>query len=94
MSSPQAVDPHAAPSASHPHPAPSVPKTVKDEAGDTPTWIPLVGLALLAVLAFFVVYRAANPSTDADAAAAALDGSVDDGAAADAGAAPEAAPTP
>lgn len=87
-------DPHAAPSdshADHAHAAPTVPTTVKDEAGDTPTWVPMLGLALLAVLALFVVYRVANPSDVAGGAAATLDGAVDDGAA-DGGAAPEAPP--
>lgn len=90
-------DPHAAPSdshADHAHAAPTVPTTVKDEAGDTPSWIPMVGLALLAVLGLFVVYRVANPSNATDGAAAALDGAVEDGAAADGGAAPEAAHAP
>ena len=91
------ADPHAAPSdshADHPHAAPSVPTTVKDEAGDTPAWIPMVGLALLAVLGLFVVYRVANPSDMSEGAAAALDGAVEDGAAADGGTPEEAPPAP
>jgi hypothetical protein len=68
--------------------------TVKDEAGDTPTWIPMVGLVLLAVLSFFVVYRMANPRDVNEGGAAALDGAVEDGAVADGGAAPAAPPAP
>jgi hypothetical protein len=92
-------DPHAShhdDHDAHPHPAPSVPLTVKDEAGDTPTWVPVVGLALLALLGLFVVYRAANPSGDAANAAAAdgavVDGASDGGAPAEPAAEPAAAP--
>ena len=88
-------DPHAAPTASHAehaHAAPTVPMTVKDEAGDTPTWLPMVGLVLLAALAFFVVYRLANPHSAAESAAAGPDGGVADGAVAEPAAEPAAAP--
>ncbi len=66
--------------------------TVKDEAGDTPTWLPMVGLVLLAALAFFVVYRLANPHSAAESAAAGPDGGVADGAVAEPAAEPAAAP--
>ena len=88
-------DPHAAPTdshAEHAHAAPTVPMTVKDEAGDTPTWLPMVGLVLLAALAFFVVYRLANPHSAAESAAAGPDGGVADGAVAEPAAEPAAAP--
>lgn len=96
------ADSHAAPASAsdahveHPHAAPAVPTTVKDEAGPTPTWVPVVGLVLLAVLAFFAVYRLANPRNPDANGAAALDGAVEAGAAADGGAAPaaERAPQP
>ncbi len=90
-------DPHAAPTdshAEHAHAAPTVPMTVKDEAGDTPAWIPMVGLVLLAVLSFFVVYRMANPHSAAEGVAAGPDGGVADGAAAEPAAEPAAAPAP
>lgn len=41
-----------------PHEHPVLPP-VQDEAQDTPTWVPLVGLGLLAVFAVFGVLRAA-----------------------------------
>jgi hypothetical protein len=54
----------------HTHPAPSVPKTVRDEAADTPLWVPALGLALFALLGLYVVTKIALRA-DADAAAAA-----------------------
>ena len=37
---------------------------VHDEAGDTPVWLPLSGLACFVVLALFVLWRASHPSDD------------------------------
>jgi len=43
---------------------------VHDEAPDTPTWVPLLGLGLLTLFALFAVYRAATaeeePAADVD----------------------------
>jgi hypothetical protein len=61
------------------HPAgehPSLPP-VHDEAADTPMWLPITGLALLAVLTLFVLLTATRPASDevpAPAAAALADG--------------------
>lgn len=48
-------------------PHPELPP-VHDEAADSPNWLPVAGLALLAMLGLFVAYRAAQ--CDAEAAAA------------------------
>jgi hypothetical protein len=48
---------HDVPAAGQPHEHPSLPP-VHDEAADTPLWIPVVGLALLAIVALIVVGRA------------------------------------
>lgn len=37
---------------------------VRDEAPDTPTWVPLLGIGLLALIALFAVYRAATADED------------------------------
>ena len=47
--------------AEHSHHTPGELPDVRDEAPPTATWVPLLGLGLLAVLLLFVVYRAANP---------------------------------
>ena len=58
--------------AAHAHPAPGIPE-VKDEAGDSPTWLPklgvLLGLALAGLIALMVseAQKTAAP-TDAPAA--------------------------
>lgn len=40
---------------------------VHDEAPDTPTWVPILGIGLLALFALFAVYRAATaPEQTAD----------------------------
>jgi len=81
-----AHDTHAAHADSHHAPHPPVP-TVTDEAGDSPMWLPVTGLALMALLCLFALYRTANPSTSP--AAEALDV---EAAAAPAAAEPAAAP--
>ena len=88
-----AHDTHAAPAgddhAAHPHPA--LPP-IHDEAPDTPMWLPVTGLALLALLVLFSLFRAAS----SNAGTAASDEVAVDGAeaapaeAAPAGAAPAA----
>jgi len=63
---------------SHPKTPPSLPKVV-DEAGDTPNWVPALGLLLFVLFALAVAARsalqddtetAANPAEDAAAAPA------------------------
>ncbi|WP_236603916.1 hypothetical protein [Sandaracinus amylolyticus] len=46
---------------------------VQDEAADTPMWLPVTGLALLAVLTLFVLHRAAQPAVEPPAEAAAAE---------------------
>jgi hypothetical protein len=53
--------------AEHPHHTPGEFPEVRDEAQPTPSWVPLLGLGLLGVIALFVVYRAANPSEETEA---------------------------
>jgi hypothetical protein len=36
---------------SHAHTPPAVPKTIVDEAGETPNWVPALGFALFAIIA-------------------------------------------
>ncbi len=50
------------------HPHPPMP-AVTDEAADTPTWVPVTGIALFAVMVLWVMMRAAMaPAPDAAAA--------------------------
>ena len=62
---------------SHAKQPPQVPQVVLDEAGNSPRWLPLVGLALLALLGLLVAVRQATgsghakPMAKAPAAAAA-----------------------
>lgn len=42
---------------------------VRDEAADTPSWVPLLGLALLAVVALWMVARAHTSETQPPAPA-------------------------
>jgi len=44
---------------SHSNEPPALPVVVIDEAGDTPNWVPLVGLALLVVVALLIAMRQA-----------------------------------
>jgi hypothetical protein len=61
---------HAHGEAAHAHPPPGLPE-VKDEAGDTPSWVPKLGvvvvLGLLGLLAYALVPLQA-PASDAPAA--------------------------
>jgi hypothetical protein len=63
---------------------PDLPDVV-DEAGDSPSWVPLLGLAILCALALLIAARQALHSSDAPApegaAAAGADGGVAAGAA-------------
>lgn len=58
--------------AGHAHPPPGIP-TVKDEAGDTPPWVPKLGVALGLALLVFAVFLAAQARRTADEAAPAAD---------------------
>jgi len=82
-----AHDTHAAHADGHQAPHPPVP-TVTDEAGDSPMWLPVTGLALMALLCLFALYRTANPSTSP--AAEAVEAAAAPAAAAPAAAAPAA----
>lgn len=42
---------------------------IRDEAADTPMWVPAVGLALLIVAAVFIVWQSASARQEAEAAA-------------------------
>ena len=39
--------------------------SVHDEAADTPTWLPVTGLVLLVLALLFMLYRGANPASEA-----------------------------
>lgn len=58
----------------HPHHRPGEPPPVRDEAADTPLWMPLVGLCFLVAGAFAVIWQAATadeePAPEAAPAAA------------------------
>lgn len=60
---------HAQGEAAHAHPAPGLPE-VKDEAGDTPPWVPKVGAVVVIGLALLAYALAPMqvPATDAPAA--------------------------
>ncbi len=42
------------------HHRPGEPPPIQDEAADTPMWLPLVGLALLLIGAFLVIWQTAT----------------------------------
>ena len=46
----------------HSHAAPTVPETVVDEAGDSPTWLPMAGVfaAIVIVAAYFLAPHASK----------------------------------
>lgn len=46
---------HAPGEAAHAHPAPGLPE-IHDEAGDTPPWVPKVGIVVVAVLVGLLLY--------------------------------------
>lgn len=52
-----------------PHGPPGLPEIV-DEAGDTPTWVPVLGLALLTLVAILFVVRSQMTSDEPAEAAA------------------------
>lgn len=60
--------------AGHAHPPPGIPE-VKDEAGDSPPWLPKLGVGLaVAVLLAFMLMRVLSPTPAADDGAAEHDG--------------------
>jgi hypothetical protein len=61
---------HAQGGAAHAHPPPGLPE-VKDEAGDTPSWVPKLGVVVVLGLIGLLVYAFAPlqaPASDAPAA--------------------------
>jgi hypothetical protein len=52
------------------HHAPGLPE-IHDEAADTPMWLPMLGLAIFAIVALFLITRAAieDASAELDATA-------------------------
>jgi hypothetical protein len=60
-------DPHAQAHGSHAHPAPSLPQIV-DEAGETPNWVPALGVGLLAIACLLGAARLAMNDGKPDAA--------------------------
>lgn len=56
---------HASTDAGHAHPPPGIPE-VKDEAGDTPPWVPKVGVVVVLALAALIAYALypLNAATD------------------------------
>jgi hypothetical protein len=50
---------------SHSNQPPGLPEIV-DEAGDTPNWVPLVGLALVVMVALLIAVRQATGGGEAD----------------------------
>lgn len=47
---------------SHGKNAPTVPQRVEDEAGETPAWVPGLGVGLLVVIGLLLALRAATES--------------------------------
>lgn len=56
----------------HAHPAPGIPE-VKDEAGNSPTWLPKLGVGLGLVLAALIAFLIVQAQKDAPADAPAAD---------------------
>lgn len=44
---------------------PGEPPEIRDEAADTPMWLPALGLALLVLAAFGVIYQSVQAEADA-----------------------------
>ncbi|MBK8169802.1 MAG: hypothetical protein IPK60_05610 [Sandaracinaceae bacterium] len=71
----QAHDTHsthgAHPADAHPHdahPAPGVPTTIRDEAANTPSWVPWVGIGFLVAFLGLIAWLSMNhPPVDAAA---------------------------
>lgn len=68
---------------------------VHDEAGDTPSWVPILGLGLLGLFALVAVYRVATASDEPTEVEVVAAQPAEEGAAGEEAAAPApAAPTP
>lgn len=80
MSVPASSD-HASSGTEHAHHdgPPGLPEVI-DEAGDTPKWVPITGLGLLALIAILFVIRAQLPA-DETAPAAKVEAGADEAAA-------------
>jgi hypothetical protein len=55
---------------SHANTPPTVPRTIADEAGDTPNWVPALGFALFALIAVVFAVQYARLGSDAQPTAA------------------------
>lgn len=55
--------------AAHSHHTPGEPPAIRDEAADTPMWLPMLGIALLLLFAAYAVYSAVSERQAADEAA-------------------------
>ncbi|MEQ8458226.1 MAG: hypothetical protein RLO52_25850 [Sandaracinaceae bacterium] len=51
------------------HDRPGEPPEIRDEAADTPMWVPAMGLALLIVSAVFLVWQSSGEPTPVEEAA-------------------------
>jgi hypothetical protein len=60
------------------HHTPGEPPPVHDEAGDTPLWVPLLGLSLMAILASSTFLQSPLLPADAATDAAAQEAAVED----------------
>lgn len=69
------------------HHAPGLPE-IHDEAADTPMWLPMLGLAIFAVVALFLITRAAIEDANSELEAAEIVGPAEQAAEAPAGDAP------
>lgn len=69
------------------HHAPGLPE-IHDEAADTPMWLPMLGLAIFAVVALFLITRAAIEDANSELEAAEIVAPAEQAAEAPAGDAP------
>jgi len=65
------------------HHAPGLPE-IHDEAADTPMWLPTLGLAIFAIVALFLIARAAVEDASAELEGTIVEAPADEPAAADA----------
>ncbi len=65
--------------ADHEHDAPGEPPAVRDEAADSPVWLPALGLTLLLLGAVLIVWRGSNAEETATDEAAETGQPADEG---------------
>jgi hypothetical protein len=58
------------------HHAPGLPE-IHDEAADTPMWLPMLGLAIFAIVALFLITRAAVEDASAELEATGVEAPAD-----------------